>query len=142
MLVRCIYASRALGEPDSRLLDSILEQSRKRNPALGVTGLLCASKEYFIQVLEGGREEVNKLYRAIVRDDRHKQVTILSYEEIAERRFANWTMGQVDLSRVNPGVLLRYLTRPELNPFDCSGSTILALLQDLAATAAIVNRGE
>ena len=63
--------------------DSILEQSRAHNPQLGITGILCYSDDLFIQVLEGGRDEVCELYNTIVRDDRHQQVRILSFEEIA-----------------------------------------------------------
>jgi hypothetical protein len=43
----------------------------KNNPALGITGLLCVSDDLFMQVLEGGRDEVCELYNTIVRDDRH-----------------------------------------------------------------------
>ena len=142
MLVRCLYASRAAASPDSALLDEILEKSRKKNPALGITGLLCVSGEIFIQVLEGGRDEVCELYNAIVRDPRHKQVRLLSYEEISERRFGAWTMGQVNVAKLNPGVILKYFKRAELDPFDCSGDATMAVLSELVATASIVNRGD
>ena len=66
MLVRCLYASRAAQPLNSTVLDEILEQSRRNNPELGVTGLLCVAENTFIQVLEGGREEVCDLYDAIV----------------------------------------------------------------------------
>lgn len=142
MLVRCLYASRAATSPDSVLLDEILEKSRKKNPALGITGLLCVSGEIFIQVLEGGRDEVCELYNAIVRDPRHTQVRLLSYEEISERRFGAWTMGQVNVAKLNPGVILKYFRRAELDPFDCSGNATMAVLCELVATASIVNRGD
>lgn len=142
MLVRLLYASRAAAAASAAMLDGILEQSRKNNPALGITGLLCVSGDVFIQLLEGGRDEVCELYNAIVRDDRHQQVRLLSYEEIAERRFGAWTMGQVNIAKINPSLLLKYFKRPELDPFDCSGQATMALLHDLVATASIVNRGD
>jgi hypothetical protein len=142
MLVRCLYASRAAAALDNALLDDILEQSRKKNPPLGITGLLCVSGDIFIQVLEGGRDEVCDLYNAIVRDTRHTQVRLLSYEEIAERRFGAWTMGQANLAKLNPGVILKYFKRAALDPFDCSGDATMAVLCELVATAAIVNRGD
>ncbi|MDZ4760457.1 MAG: BLUF domain-containing protein [Alphaproteobacteria bacterium] len=142
MLVRCLYASRSLSAPTGPMLDRILEQSRKNNPALGITGLLCVSNTTFIQVLEGGRDEVCEVFNAIVRDERHENVRLLSYEEIAERRFGGWTMGQVNVAKVNPSLLLKYFKRAELDPFDCSGQATLALLGELVATAAIVHRGE
>ena len=66
---------------------------------------------------------------------------ILSFEEIDERRFGNWTMGQVNITKVNPALLLKYNKKPVLNPFTCSGRASLALLEELIATAAVVSRG-
>ncbi len=140
MLVRCLYASRPTEPLSGPFLDAILEQSRKNNPALGITGLLCVSKDLFIQVIEGGRDEVCDLFNAIVRDDRHQQVRLLIYEEIGERQFGNWTMAQVNTSKLNPFMLLKYFKRAELDPFSSSGKATLALLTDLIATGAVITQ--
>ncbi len=139
MLVRLLYASRAEAVTPE-MIDQILVRSRAHNPALGITGILCHGGDVFMQVLEGGREAVNTLYNQIVSDPRHQQVTLLHYEEIRERRFAGWTMGQVNLARVNPSLVLKYSPRPELDPFETSGPIAMALLEDLIATASIVGR--
>ena len=141
MLVSCLYASRAAAKTDESILDDLLEQSRKKNLKLGITGLLCASDDVFVQILEGGRDEVCELYNSIAADKRHTHVRILSFEEISERRFGSWTMGQADLSRVNPGLLLKYFRHARLEPFDAPGKATLALMHDLVDTAA-VKRGE
>ena len=140
MLVQCLYASRATTALTESHIDSILEQSRSNNPMLGLTGILCFTDDVFIQVLEGGRDEVCELFNNIIRDNRHSDVTILAFEEIAQRRFSNWTMGKVDISKVNPGLLLRYSEKPRLDPFSCSGHATMALLRELVDTAAIVGR--
>lgn len=140
MLVRCLYASRPAASLQGAGLERILDQSRANNPALGITGLLCVADDLFIQVLEGGRDEVCELYNAIVRDDRHQNVRLLVYEEITERRFGNWTMGQVNTAKLNPALLLKYFKRVELDPFDGSGQATMALLGELVATASIVSR--
>lgn len=140
MIVRCVYASRAAAALTSAMVEDILDTSRSHNPASGITGILCYSGDVFIQVLEGGRDEVCELYNTIVRDGRHSHVRILAFEEIRERKFCNWTMGHVDLSKVNPGLLLKYGERPVLDPFTSSGSATMALLDELVATAAISNR--
>ena len=142
MLVRCLYASRPTKGLVTSGLDGILEQSRRNNPPLGVTGLLCVAETLFLQALEGGRDEVCDLYNKIVRDDRHSQVRLLMYSEIGERRFGNWTMGQVNADRLNPSLLLKYFRRPVLDPFECSGQASLALLAELVDSAAITMRGE
>jgi hypothetical protein len=141
MLVRLLYASRATTPLVPSVQESILEQSRAHNPKAGITGVLCFSDDVFIQVLEGGRDEVCELYNTIVRDRRHLNVRILSFEEIRERRFGSWTMGQVNVAKVNPTLLLKYSERAELNPFICSGEAWMALLDELIATAAVVGRG-
>jgi hypothetical protein len=141
MLVRLLYASRAASPLTAPIIDSILETSRENNPRQGITGLLCFSDDIFIQVVEGGRDEVCELFNTIVRDDRHTNVRILTYEEISERRFGGWLMGQVNLAKVNPALLLKYSEKAVLNPFNCSGHASMALLNELVATAAVVNRG-
>ena len=142
MLVRCLYASRPAKPLTRAVRDTLLDQSRRNNPKLGVTGLLCIADDIFIQVIEGGRDEVCDLFNTIVRDDRHTQVRLLIYEEISERQFGNWTMGQVDTDKINPAMLLKYFKRAKLDPFDCTGNATMALLNDLVASAAVLNRKE
>ena len=140
MLVRCLYASRVVKPLSPSLLDSILEQSSKNNPRLGVTGLLCSTKNVFLQIIEGGRDEVNQLFMTIARDDRHSEVQILAFNEVPQRRFSNWTMGQVDIDNINCALILKYSEKPELNPFACSGHATMALLDELVSTGSIVSR--
>jgi hypothetical protein len=140
MIVRCLYASRAAAPLKPAVIEGILEQSRTQNPPRGITGILCYSGDVFIQVLEGGRDEVCELFNAIVRDQRHTHVRLLAYDEIRERKFSNWTMGHVDLSRINPGLLLKYHEKAVLNPFACSSDATMALLDELVASAAIISR--
>ena len=140
MLVRLMYASRAVTGIDQDELIAILRKSKANNPALGVTGVLCFSEGIFLQALEGGRSAVNQLYNRIVTDPRHKQVELLCYEEIGERRFAGWSMGQVNMGRLNPGLLLKYSERPTLDPYTVSGAVSMALFHELMATASIVGQ--
>jgi len=140
VIVRLLYASRSTKHVTSEMIESILEQSRKHNPGLGITGILCQSGDIFLQVLEGGRTAVNRLYNEIVRDNRHKDVVVLHYEEVAERRFPGWTMGQVNLAKVNPSTLLKYSETTALDPYAISGKASMALLEELIATAQIVGR--
>ena len=140
MMVRCVYASRAATALTSAVVEDILERSRVNNPANGITGILCYSGDVFIQVLEGGRGPVNRLYNRIATDPRHTQVELMAYEEIGERRFAGWSMGQVNLTRLNPALLLKYSAMPTLDPFAVSGRVSMALFDELMATASIVGQ--
>ena len=140
MLVRLLYASRAV-DTSPAAIEAILTQSRQHNPGSGITGVLCYGGGVFLQAIEGGRSAVSDLYGHIQKDPRHKDVVLLHYEEIAERRFGGWTMGQVNLSRLNHAIVLKYSETIELNPYTVSGRMSLALLEELMATASIMGRG-
>jgi hypothetical protein len=138
MLVRLLYASRAVDDVSQEQLLDILSQSKTNNPESGITGVLCSSGPIFLQCLEGGRMQVNALYNQIAADPRHREVVILSYEEISERKFSNWSMGLVNLDQVNASLLLRYSETATLDPYRVSGTASMALLHELMARASIV----
>lgn len=140
MLVRLLYASRANDSVDQTALTEILSKSRANNPGQGITGVLCFSGGTFLQVLEGGRMPVNRLYSHIVSDNRHRDVVLLSYEEIQERRFANWSMGQVNLGRINPALLIKYSENAVLDPYAVSGKASMAMFEEMIATASIMGQ--
>ena len=138
MLVRLMYASRATETVRPETLNAILKKSTQNNPVSGVTGVLCFSGEIFLQVLEGGRLPVSKLYNRIAQDPRHTDVALLSYEEIEERSFAGWSMGQVNMGRLNPALLLKYSEAAVLDPYAVSGKISMALFNELVATASVM----
>ncbi|MBG6070271.1 MULTISPECIES: BLUF domain-containing protein [unclassified Polaromonas] len=139
MLVRLLYASRAVDMGDEAV-SSILSHSRLYNPALGITGILCYGGGIFLQAIEGGRTAVSELYGHILKDPRHKDVVLLDFQEISERRFGGWTMGTVNLLKLNHSILLKYSERAELDPYAASGKVSMALLEELMATASIIGR--
>jgi Sensors of blue-light using FAD len=141
MLVRLMYASRATETVRPEALNAILKKSTSNNPGVGITGVLCFSGEIFLQVLEGGRSQVSKLYNRIAQDPRHGDVVLLSYDEIDERSFAGWAMGQVNMSRLNPALLLKYSEAAVLDPYSVSGKVSMALFNELVATASVMCLG-
>ena len=139
MLVRLLYASRAV-DSSADAIAGILSHSRHYNPTSGITGILCYGGGIFLQAIEGGRSAVSELYGHIQKDLRHKDVVLLDFEEISERRFGGWTMGTVNLLKLNHSILLKYSEKPELDPYAASGKVSLALLEELMATASIIGR--
>ncbi len=142
MLVRLIYASRAAATPKNlnEQVRHIIDSAQARNADLGVTGVLCMHERNFVQVLEGDRAAVNRVYTSITRDQRHEEITLLSYGPIDERRFAHWSMVELDLSRVNPAVLLRFMPTPHFDPLAVGPEQLLTLIADLSASVAVVGR--
>lgn len=86
---------------DEELLD-ILKTSRENNSSKDVTGLLLYKGGNFMQVLEGPDEAVEALYEKIKADPRHKDVNVLSREQISARQFPAWEMAFQNLD--NPEV--------------------------------------
>ena len=139
MLVRLIYASRSTRPITDQVVEDVLATSRESNPNAGITGVLCVCDgSVFMQLLEGGRDDVNRLYSRVIHDTRHTDVTLLEYSEITERRYTNWRMGRVDLDRINAGMVLKYSEKPRLDPFQVPGRVAIAVLQDIMDAALIV----
>lgn len=141
MLVRLMYASRATAALTQDDLVAILKKSKANNPGLGITGVLCQSGPIFLQVLEGGRLTVSTLYNKIITDPRHHDVMLLSFEEVSERNFASWSMGQVHMQRINPALLMKYSDKAVLDPYAMPGAASMALFKELVATASVIGQG-
>lgn len=92
MLVSIVYMSRAVVPFDDEALSVLLAESRLRNEALGVSGLLLAKGGRFMQLLEGPAWSVDDRYAVIAKDRRHGEVKSLVREDIERRRFDGWSM--------------------------------------------------
>lgn len=95
-LLRLVYISRSTGVLDSDDLERILAQARVNNAKVGLTGILCTGRGYFVQVLEGPENEVLKTYAKILVDDRHRSSSLLSVGLVSGRVFAEWAMAHID----------------------------------------------
>ncbi len=86
----------------SRLSDvdfiKLMQLVRRKNPEIGVSGMLLYCAGEFMQVLEGPDDTVRDLYAKIRADPRHADVVTVLEEPIRERRFAEWTMGMRQLT--------------------------------------------
>ena len=82
-------------------VDAIVATSHRRNPLLGITGLLTFGSEIFFQWIEGPKLEVLDLIKLIETDNRHENMVILSSdEEVRERIFPNWDMELVSANDI------------------------------------------
>lgn len=95
---RLIYRSSANPQTlDEDGLARLAESSAENNAARNISGLLLVTGTRFLQVLEGPVRAVNQLYNRIVVDERHQQVTLLSYEPLGPAYFSDWHMLMLDL---------------------------------------------
>jgi hypothetical protein len=128
MLIRLLYISRAAGAITSTVTGSILESARVHNRVAGITGILCQGQGLYIQILEGERASVNRLYATLIKDKRHQDVELVSIEEIQTRKFPEWSMAHVIISESDPIVQLKH---PEFDPFTASNAQLMSLIDDL-----------
>jgi hypothetical protein len=110
----------------------ILEKSKSYNKRENITGILCQGSGLWMQILEGERSKVNVLYSRIMADRNHHHVELLSMDEITHRRFGEWSMALVYLSKDDPLVKMAH---PEFDPYSASAKDALAILDELIKTS-------
>ena len=135
MLIRLVYASTAQSGVDLNEFKRILLQAQTNNHRRDLTGMLAFNSKIFLQALEGSRDEINDLYARLMRDPRHKTVTLLNYKEIEERHWANWSMGFAAPNTDNRALFLKYSQQSVFNPYNMKADAVEKMLMELATTA-------
>ena len=130
MLIRLIYLSKAVGSHSEALSDSILRAAHTWNAQHDITGVLCEGQGVYLQVLEGERGQVSRLYARIFADPRHTDLELLHCETITERRYGTWSMARVRLSDVDP---LTKIVWPDFDPYSANGALVMARIDELVA---------
>ena len=127
-MIKLCYVSNPVRKFTREELDTMLNQFRKKNLSLGITGLLLYRARSFCQFLEGEEAVVTALFNQIRSDNRHRNVALVYQEPIESRSFSGWSMKfevlegneKFKLSNVWPDTLppkyqkvLRQLTKQE-----------------------------
>ena len=131
-LVRLIYASQSRQEITGDVLKEILLKAREKNQSSSISGMLCFNKDYFLQVIEGSRLQINQLYNKLLSDDRHTNVQLIGFSEVSQRHWSKWTMAYATPTQKNSAIFLQYSISSEFNPYFLRAKSALMLLQDLA----------
>lgn len=97
-LTHLIYSSAATPEFNPADLKTILQSARSKNAQQSVTGMLLYTSGSFFQVLEGDEARLTELFARISLDPRHRNVTKIIHEPIAQRSFGDWTMGYLEVA--------------------------------------------
>ena len=129
--VRLIYFSKATRDMSLADLKSILDVARENNAGQGICGMLCYENRYFLQALEGPRDEVNELYLDIIDDPRHDEAIIVSYDEIGSAMFPSWTMGY-SAGSAKFSEILKSLNQIEFKPHEMTAEQTKDFLSSMA----------
>jgi len=136
-LFRLIYYSRNIIRPEkgpvTDQLRAILDQCRRNNPPLGITGAMIFDGAYFAQVLEGDRKAVTELFCRIANDPRNTDPVILEATAISERRFTDWMMGFAGHSADLDPIYVRYGSKAEFNPAKMTAEALLGFVVELSS---------
>lgn len=92
-IYQLVYQSLALHPWDDEALRGLAAQSRDRNQAQAITGILFYANRHFLQVLEGEQSAVEQLYERIGRDPRHTDEVVIRRGAAPQRLFPEWSMG-------------------------------------------------
>lgn len=135
-MVQLLYVSRLSPVCTIEALQHILEVSRAHNPEHGITGLLCYDPDFFLQWLEGPRDAVNLLYKNIVGDARHEDVQIISYADITDRAFEEWSMAYISTRDIDTRLIMQYCPHGRFEPYAMGGHAVRDFLVAVARTHA------
>lgn len=129
-----IYYSRPQGCGAAEV-DAILNAATRRNAARGLTGALVFHADFFMQTLEGPRDAISDLYAEILGDPRHTQVTLMLFDDIAVRRFGDWSMRYLPILKSGEELIASYAGDGAFDPARLSGADAFALFSALGARA-------
>lgn len=130
-LRRLIYASQASPSVKGDLpgvTSDILEASVRNNSRVGVTGMLLAHGDWFLQALEGSQLAVGAVYDKVVKDSRHQGFKVISDAKVEDRRFERWAMCGRAISRIDDEILGVLALKGEVDPHTLNGGQALKLL--------------
>ena len=98
-----VYRSRAVERWDAARLQALAEQAGRFNADAGITGVLLFDGQYFVQLLEGPVETVDRLMARIAADPQHTEVLMLVNEVARRRGLARWSMQALWVSPATSG---------------------------------------
>ena len=110
---------------DEETIEEILLKSRQNNAQSNVTGALICRSDLYFQYLEGPIDEVNKTFKKIELDNRHKNIQKIKEDETTRRLFASWAMREDPVKswmwtrkEVKTGILTRIKPKEAFEAFE------------------------
>ena len=98
-LIRLVYVSniRKSSKSDPNLFDHIRTHAEDYNRKNNIKGMLCNNQNYFLQCLEGAKQDILPLMYRIFRDKRHTKLRVILLKPIENYTFKDWRMRSLNL---------------------------------------------
>jgi hypothetical protein len=135
-LFRIVYFSTNIlagGNEVAAKLKQILNTSIRNNVSAGITGGLLFSRNYFVQVLEGGRADLLKTFTSISGDPRHQDVVLVEHKPTSMRVFGAWSMGFAGRTELFDRMLERFCPSGKFDPRDMTGDQLTAFVLEMVS---------
>ena len=132
-LHRLVYASKFKSGIDPSELAKIHQDAGRNNKKNEITGVLIFGNDYFLQYIEGTSESLNKLFRKVINDPRHEEVTLLDYSGIPSRLFQQWAMKLFMMTEENLKIAENLTQSKDYNPQKMDGATAQEFIQTFLA---------
>ncbi|WP_237153573.1 BLUF domain-containing protein [Oryzibacter oryziterrae] len=134
-LSRLVFFSRTnikIGE-SAGMIRGMLQACSEYSPVSGLTGGLVFNEKFFMQVIEGSRDQVSKQLKILYEDNRHEELTVLSVSEIYRREFEGWAVGYAGRTIDAERLYMRYCPTVDINPTIMSAEALFNFIRDFCA---------
>lgn len=133
---RLVYHSRIAADLDAAALATLVETSRARNVAAGITGGLILYRGVFMQALEGDSVAIGDLFLRLLDDPRHEGVTLVQLAPVGERLLPDVWLTLLDDEEAIEELLARYDVRTPFDPRALDAESMTRLIADACTTRA------
>lgn len=96
-LVQLVFQSEKTSHFDAAVFQRESVSFAKCNSRRGITGMLVSQEATFSGILEGQEDDLLPLMELIVADRRHRHLAVLLEQYVAQRRFATWYYGPIEI---------------------------------------------
>lgn len=127
-----IYASKVNCDLSTEAAAKLFKIAAQRNNDHEISGFVVYDGVYFLQLIEGSVENLNRLYENIISDDRHTDILLLGVDFIEERDFESWHMGFIDSDEVIKDYLYKTTKEKKFLPHQFSYSFANKFLQGIS----------
>ncbi len=134
MLKRINYISSFVKDMSDDELKELASQAAKKNAENDITGVLMAKGGLFFQIIEGPEDNIDRLFKYILKDPRHEKIITLGIQiGDLKRLFPNWHMKEFNLDTTTSERLQP--VRAIIDAVHAQSAIIETLTEALAASA-------
>ena len=132
-ITQLVYASTPVG---AALTPEFFNTRQLLNRSLDVNGMIVVAPDCYIQLLEGTRVAVNKLFAIIAKDPRHTDLTLLRYAEVRRREFHEWDLLCITADEMLANPLLANYVQDK-SAVNLNGTAVLNMIRRIATSCQI-----